>query len=457
MKHYSSIISAALLCAAVALPMASCSNDPDFGDPADEAILASGITMNVDRDLPLAVGMTKKVEAKIDNIDSVLVKTIVWSSDNSDVATVTQDGQITALSTGKATINLTQEGSTGATAYIALTVMPKAEDLKLEALDVFEGTTAALDINLTPEDAYNVLEWSSSDESTATVDNKGNVTGVKPGKVTITAKSTDGSNLTATAEVTVKKVVPIETMSLVEPGYAMRPGDIAKIDCRLTPSDASAQLLTWTSSDDKVATVDRNGLVTAVSNGVAAITAKDPLSGKEESVSVTVAPVVSFTVSNYSSWNDLKDLGWSVGNGATAEVKDGMLHVETKDQGGKYRGDISFMDGQHKLTLDPQTYRYLAIAMDPPGVKGKRSIKLDFKGPNGGGDYGAEPTEFVEGKTKVACWDLLSKGKNPSGQLSTFQIKMADIKAEPYFYNIYWLRTFKTMDELNEYVNKYWK
>ena len=457
MKYNSSIISAALLCAAVALPMASCSNDPEFGEKAEEAIMASGITVDVDLNYPLAVGMSKKVNATIDNSDSVTVKTIVWSSSNTNVATVTQDGEITALTTGKADIYLTQEGNTGATTTIALTVMPKAEAMQLENLDVFEGTTTAIKANLTPADAYNVMEWSSSDASTATVDGKGNVTGVKPGKVTITAKSTDGSNLIATAEVEVKKVVPIETMSLVEPGYALRPGDIAKIDCKLTPADASAQLLTWTSSDENVATVDRNGTVTAVSNGVATIKAKDPISGKEESVAVTVAYVASWTISNYSSWNDLKNLGWSVGNGATAEIIDGMLHVEAKDQGGKYRGDIAFMDGQHKLTLDPQTYRYMAIAMDPPGVKGKRSIKLDFSGPNGRGDYGAEPTEFVEGKTKVACWDLLSKDKNPSGQLNTFQIKMADIKAEPYFYNIYWIRTFKTMDELNEYVNKYWK
>ncbi len=436
----------------------ACSNDPDLTSHVTEAKLMKDVTLNVPSSLPLAVGMTKKVVATVPNMDEVLIKTCTWSSETPDVASVDQEGNIKALKTGTAKISYTQDGSMGALATVTVTVQNKVDNITLENKEIWEGTSEQLIPVLTPADAYNVMEWSSSDNTIATVDAKGTVKGLQPGTVTITAKSTDGTNKTASAQLTVKHAVAIENVQLTEPGYALRPGDMAQIECKLEPNEANVQLLNWTSSDDKIAKVDVNGKVTAIANGTATITATDKITGqKSAKVQVTVAPVASWTIANYSSWNELESMGWSLRTSGKAEIRNGGLHVNTVESGGKWRNDVYFINAKHPLTLDPQTYRYLAIAMQAPGVKGKRSIKLDHKGPNSSGDYGAEPTSWVEGKSQVACWDLLSKGKNPSGKLEVFGLKMADIKVEPHDYTIYWIRTFKSMDELNAYVQKYYK
>lgn len=82
-----------------------------------------------------------------------------------------------------------------------------AESLKLnkETLDLTVGSSESLVATITPEDATNkVIKWTSSDPEIASVDDNENVIGKKPGKVTVTAETTDGRNLSATCEVTVK-------------------------------------------------------------------------------------------------------------------------------------------------------------------------------------------------------------------------------------------------------------
>lgn len=83
-----------------------------------------------------------------------------------------------------------------------------ADSLKLnkETLEMFVGSSESLIATITPENANNkTIEWTSSNPEIASVDSNGNVIGKKAGKVTITATTTDGSNLSATAEVTVKE------------------------------------------------------------------------------------------------------------------------------------------------------------------------------------------------------------------------------------------------------------
>ena len=454
-KH--SIMALAALCLMSAPVLTSCSNDPEFADPAQEAHLMDKIQLNVGDNLTMAVGTDKKIEATVPNIDEVLVKDIIWASSDPTVATIDQEGNLNALKTGTSTITLTQDGNFSANTQFVVNVKEKATSLTLSDIELYEKTSQSMAYTITPEDGYNIFDWSSSDESVATVDANGLVTGVTPGTATITAKTTDGSNITATAKVTVKKVIPVESITLVNPDYVLRPGDFTTIECHLLPINADVQLLQWMSSNDKVATVDGYGKVTAVANGTATITAKDPTSGKAQSVDITVGGVASWTISNYKDWNDLvKQCGWTLGQNAKGEIKNGGLHVTTTDQGGKWRGDLGIANTKYPLTLDPKTYQYLAIAMDAPAVKGKRAIKLNIKGPNMNKDYGNEPTGFVDGKSQVAYWDLFTGGRNPEGKLEVFELKMADIKAEPHDYTIYWIKTFKTLDELKAYVSKHY-
>ena len=114
--------------------------------------------------------------------------------------------------------------------------------------------------------------WSSSDESIATVDAEGNVTAVEAGEAYVTATVKDKDALTATTlvrvAVTPTGVEAPETLELVTNGENTK-----NLDAKIVPGDATGVKLAYESSDEAVATVDENGMVTAVADGECVITA----------------------------------------------------------------------------------------------------------------------------------------------------------------------------------------
>ena len=142
-------------------------------------------------------------------------------------------------------------------------------------LNATTGSPVRLTATLTPADATENITWSSSDETIATVNGKGEVLPLKPGTVTITAKSDSGQ--TATAEVTITNpavIIPDTGIKLDKASLELEPGKTGVLKATLTPSNATYKYIFWESSDEKVATVSDGGLVTAVAEGTATITAK---------------------------------------------------------------------------------------------------------------------------------------------------------------------------------------
>ncbi|MGE7092516.1 Ig-like domain-containing protein [Lysinibacillus sp. NPDC048646] len=120
-----------------------------------------------------------------------------------------------------------------------------AESLKLnkEALELTVSSSESLVATITPEHGTNkVIQWTSSDPEIASVDDNGNVIGKKPGKVTITAETTDGSNLSATAEVTVKESETAEIGTRAILRLTMTTKDIHEYDLSLSEID---QFMNW--------------------------------------------------------------------------------------------------------------------------------------------------------------------------------------------------------------------
>ena len=153
------------------------------------------------------------------------------------------------------------------------------------------GKTVTVKATVTPAKADNkTLVWTSSNTKIATVSN-GVVKGVKAGRVIITAKTTDGSNISATCTVTVKQ--PVTRLSLSKKA-TMYTGKKLTLKAKVNPVNASNKALTWKSSNTKIAKVASNGVVTGVKAGTVKITAtaKDG-SRKSATCTVTVRQSVS--------------------------------------------------------------------------------------------------------------------------------------------------------------------
>lgn len=137
------------------------------------------------------------------------------------------------------------------------------------------------------------LEWVSSDENVVTVDQAGLVTAVGPGEADVTVSIKDG-NLQSVCHITVN--VPLEGLEVENTaGLVINGEDSMKLDHVLTPADATDVSVAYSSSDETVATVSADGVITAVGNGECVVTTTATADGAEfkaeTAVKVDTAPV----------------------------------------------------------------------------------------------------------------------------------------------------------------------
>ena len=142
--------------------------------------------------------------------------------------------------------------------------------LNRDSVSLKIGETFKLRVDIAPFNADRTVTWASSDESVATVAD-GIVTGVSIGKAEITVTSVSNPAVFLTASVLVAK--PVESIALETESISLPQGETWEQIAYLLPEDATMQRPVWTSSDKKVATVDENGVITAVRNGYCTITA----------------------------------------------------------------------------------------------------------------------------------------------------------------------------------------
>ena len=149
-------------------------------------------------------------------------------------------------------------------------------------LSLQEGATGNLVATVAPSTATDkTVTFASSDAAIATVDNTGKVTAVKPGAADITVTTKDGSK-TAKCELTVTaKQIPVTGVTLDKSTLSLEEGATATLIATIEPSNASYKAVSFTSSDDAIATVDNDGLVTAVAAGSADITVESIADGSK--------------------------------------------------------------------------------------------------------------------------------------------------------------------------------
>ena len=164
----------------------------------------------------------------------------------------------------------TVTGPNGSTTILASSISLNQSSTELE-----QGETLLLVATVMPQDATDKsVTWSTSDAVVATVDANGLVTAVAPGTATITATTNDGSNLSASCAFTVHQpTVLASSIALNQTAAELNEGETLQLAATVLPENATDKSVTWTSSDEAVATVNNNGLVTAVAPGTATITA----------------------------------------------------------------------------------------------------------------------------------------------------------------------------------------
>ena len=251
----------------------------------------SGLTIEPTSATLMSIGATVQLTATVldDNGQPVADAVVAWQSGDEDVATVSTEGLVTAMGNGMAEITA-RSGS--AEASIPVSVMQSASSIMIEpssATLMSIGATVQLSATILDDNgqpvADAVVAWQSGDEAVATVSAEGLVTAVGNGMAQVTARS--GS---------VEASIPVSVMQsassiMIEPSSATLMSIGATVQLTATVLDDNGQpvadaVVAWQSSDEGVATVSAEGLVTAVGNGIAEITARS--GSAEASIDVTV-------------------------------------------------------------------------------------------------------------------------------------------------------------------------
>ena len=255
---------------------------------SETSVAVTGVTLNK-TETSIFVGGSETLTATVAPADATNQK-VTWKSDKPEIATVDANGKVTGVKAGEATITVTTEDG-GKTATCKVTVKAAAVavtgvTLNKATLSLIAGASETLTATVAPADATNKkVTWKSSNAAVASVDANGKVTGVKAGEATITVTTEDGGK-TATCKVTVK---PNLVSEITLAALAIYVGESKAVTATVKPDDATNKALTWTSSDETVATVDNTGKVTGKKIGTATITATaQDGSGVSGSCTVTV-------------------------------------------------------------------------------------------------------------------------------------------------------------------------
>lgn len=249
------------------------------------------VTLNVNK-LTLKIGDTNDLTATIEPANAT-DKTVTWTSNNDQVATVSDKGLVTAVKEGKATITATA-GS--ASASCEVTVEPinvTGISISNQNLELEVEQTATLTATVSPSNATNKkIVWTSSNNQIATVDVNGVVKGVTVGTTKIEAKTEDGG-FTASCSVTVSPI-KVKQINLNSINLSLLPSKSYKLIASIVPENAYNKKLIWTSSNPSIATVNQDGLVQALTTGNTTISVKSEDNGATSYCNVSINEITSF-------------------------------------------------------------------------------------------------------------------------------------------------------------------
>lgn len=245
-----------------------------------------------------ATGESAETDEKLAKAASKL--TVEWISSDESVATVDATGMVVAVSAGEADITASVTDSE-MSAVCKVTVKVAAKDITVpDNLDVKlnDGNETTVEATVSPADATDVkVSYASTDEAVATVDKDGRVQVLQPGECDITTTLMQDGEKVTEKTTHVKAFYEVESITLDSNEGKLTVGNSHTIKATVAPEEVAAETtIEWSSSNEKVATVDENGKVTAIAAGEATITAT--VGEKSANYEVTVEQPKKVTTSN---------------------------------------------------------------------------------------------------------------------------------------------------------------
>ena len=304
-------------------------DERDDTDIVDEKDKANSVSLS-QTTLTLTEGgeaVTLTATVKDQDGKTMTGQTLEWTSGDTEVVTVSE-GVVTIVGIGQTTITVKVSGTnvqaTCSVTVTSSTVSVTGVSLNTNSVNLTVGNTITLTATISPENATNKnVTWSTSNDEVVTVVD-GVVTAVGAGTATITVTTQDGG-FEAECAVTVKAAtVDVESVSLDITNKTLEIGGTVTLKATISPENATNKNVTWSTSNDKVATVE-NGVVTAIGAGTATITVTTEGGGKTAQCTITVnpAPQVATTITLNKTTLALTEGGEAVTLTATVKDQDG--------------------------------------------------------------------------------------------------------------------------------------
>lgn len=400
--------------------------------------------------------------ATIEPVDATN-KGVIWKSDNENVATVNSLGTVEAVGAGSAIITATtKDGDFSAIVKVNVkNVSVKNIALNVDKLTMEEKEVADLKVIFDPENTTDTsVVWTSSDPKIVRVDTKGKIYALKAGHAIITVSTSDGSK-SATCNVTVKGLsgLIIDIINKKDNYYV---DDKIELKASPNPSDVPMKKVTWTSSDNNIASVNSDGVVSAKSAGTVVITAtnengitgtlsltiesKSNVSGikiNESNINIYSGDKLQLTTTLVPSNSPLEELVWTSSNNNIVTVDNGLISAKgngtatitvalknkpsikysvdvkvTRTEISLTKEDNSILNGSHVLPLNS--------SIKVKVTSNNKNAKLKYSATNGLNVTGVTNNEISSGDVVT----ITNTGLTGNG---TFGVSYGDTSVHLYF------------------------
>lgn len=280
------------------------------------------------------------------------------------------------------------------------------------SFEVVKGYTSKINPTFTPSNTTRqTCYWSSNKTNVATVDCYGNVTGISAGSATITATSIDGGFISS-CTVTVREPIPVTGVNITESSVSIEKDSTHQLVWEITPSNASNQNVAFFSGNDEIATVDEDGLITAVGKGTTTISILTEDGNFDDSCEVTVTSDEP-EIHNYT-------IGWGTASGTAG------TYSNFSATSGSVTNILSFSSQQNNAQTAPavsssQLRLYYASGGNGGSVTITPAEKVTITGFDIKSDTNPSVKYFVDGGS--------SSTSTASGVSSNYHYVVDDIRA----------------------------